>query len=513
MCILVKNNGFSFLFLWVLVMSGCGLSGIDKVTLTDYAPEVAVPLIDANFTVQDLLDNFDTDGYVSQDNTGLIRLVYKGKLLELKGDSLFTVPDISPIQLPLVSGNTDASLMLPSVKGEKLSKIYFKAGNMKLTLQNPSSTATLTVILSLPSCIKSEQALSFTHTLAPKQSKTLDISMAGYRLSLVDGAIPVAYSLNSNSSPSPLNLTFSLSQVKYAYLEGNFPPASFNFPTDSLDLPVFHNLKAGKFQFTKPKMLFRFQNSFGMPVKVAAKTLSAFTQLGGNMNFSAPNYVNYISQLHEFQFAYPSLNEVGQTKTTTFALTDDNSNLEDILSNVPSQVRYGLGVFANPTSLGHNFFFTDSSRFKVEVEAELPIVGKANNVELRDTFAVNFEKLSALKTAHFKAVIANGFPISGKVQLYFCQENGTILDSMYVSPLLVPMAENYSNKLSILPSCIQNIASFNEDRFAKVKLAHKVVLKAVMSTAKESSIFNTASLTVKLGVISKAEMANGGGNN
>ncbi|MFN0200845.1 MAG: hypothetical protein ACKVTZ_04965 [Bacteroidia bacterium] len=506
-----KNHYFTAFAFCLLLGSSCTLTELDKVKLDDFAPELALPLINANFTVQDILDNFDTGGFIGQDNAGIIRLVYKGNVLELKGDELFTVPNIAPVNVPLVSTGSTTTVALPSLNGEKLSEIRFKAGTMKLTFKNPSAVLAVTVSLSFPDCQKNGQPLSITKTLSPNQSETETIAMAGYRALLPDGKFNLSYNVNSTQPISQVDLTFELNQVKYSYLEGNFQQIGFNFPLDSVDLPIFRNLTDGAITFTDPRVAFNFNNSYGLPLRISTQTLSAFTQLGGVIPFSSPAYFNAVTGKHEFDFAYPSIGEVGQSKSTTIALNRSNSNLGNIISNIPHEVLYELSAESNPNNLPDNFFITDSSKLAIDVNVELPFTGKAKWVTLLDTFKVSFDAFAALQTAGFKAVIENSLPFAGDLQLYFYHSNGTLLDSMFTgSATLFTAAENL-NAQTLSPTKTNKEAYFDAARFKQLKTSTQIVLKARMSTLREGqdevNIYNTSGLSVKLGVISSVGVA------
>jgi hypothetical protein len=508
----MKKHFWGFALLMV-GLSGCSFLDFGKIKTDEYAPELAVPLIDANFTVQDILDNFETGGYVGVGNDGIIRLVYQGKVLQLTGDSLFSLPSVPATDIPLISGGPNVNVPFPSANGEKLNEIRFKNGTMKLKFKNPSSVETVNVSITLADFTKNGQSLSVSKTLAPNQTLTENIAMAGYKVLFTNGQFNLAYTVSSNL---PLNqqvtFTFELQQPKYAYVEGNFKQMGFNFPLDSVGLDIFRNLKAGNVQFTDPRVTFNFNNSYGIPLRISANQLSSLTQLNGWMNFSAPPYFNAVTGKHEFNFAYPSMSEIGQSKNTAIYLNNTTSNMGAVISNLPYRVVYDLSVETNPDDLPDNFFITDTSRLAIDVKVELPFTGKAKESVLRDSFDVSFDAFKLLKTAGFKAVVENSFPLSGGIQLYFCEKNGTVLDSMFLtSSSLFTAADVDANGHVIAPTKTISEAYFDEVRFAKVKTSKLIKLKATMSSLqngqKEVSIFNTSGLGVKLGVISSVGVA------
>lgn len=503
----MKKNLLGLVLLMV-GLSGCSFLDFNKIKTEEYAPEIAVPLVDATFTVQDILDNFETGGYVGVGDNGIIRLFYQGKVLEMKGDSLFSLPSVPPVEVPLISGGPSATVPFPSANGEKLNEIRFKSGTMKLKFKNPSNTETVTVSINMPDFSKNGQVLNVAKTLAPSQTLTESIALAGYKVMLVNGGIDLSYTVSNNLTlPQAVTFTLEIQQPKYSYVEGNFKQMGFNFPLDSVSLDMFRNLKSGNVQFTDPRVTFNFQNSYGLPLRISANTLNALTQTSGWVNFMASTYFNAVTGHHEFNFAYPSMSEIGQTKNSTFYFNNTNSNIGSVISGLPYRVLYDLSVQSNPDDLADNFFITDTSRLAVDVKVELPFTGKAKESVLKDSFDVNFDAFKMLKTAGFKTVVENDFPLSGNIQLYFYSKTGVLLDSMFTnSSALFAAAEVSATGQVTAPTKTLNEAYFDATRFATVKTAAKIVLKATMSSLqngeKEVSIFNTSGLRVKLGVIS-----------
>jgi hypothetical protein len=90
--------------------------------------------------------------------------------------------------------------------------------------------------------------------------------------------------------------------------------------------------------------------------------------------------------LNNITVDYPSLNEVGQTKSTHFDFNKDNSNIDVILGAGPTAIDYDFDAVANPDSNATiRGFMTDSSFMNVQVEVELPMYGAATGFEVRDT--------------------------------------------------------------------------------------------------------------------------------
>jgi len=135
-------------------------------------------------------------------------------------------------------------------------------------------------------------------------------------------------------------------------------------------------------------------------------------------------------------FNYPTLDEVGQTKTTTYAFSKENSNIDTLLGSKPIAIDYDFDATTNPDNISTiRGFVTDESEYVVNVDVELPIFGRADRFLAVDSFDVNFSSYDNVESAEFKVVSENGIPLEIAMQMYFVDANDNVLDSLLMDDL------------------------------------------------------------------------------
>jgi hypothetical protein len=141
----------------------------------------------------------------------------------------------------------------------------------------------------------------------------------------------------------------------------------------------------------------------------------------------------------------------------------------------------------------------------VQVEVELPMYGTASGFESRDTFSIDFDSYLGFNEVEFKVISENGIPLDVGLQIYFADENGVVLDSLFTP---------YGNILEAapvdgegLPTAISEkttFTTFEGARFDKIKTAKKALLRASYSTVNNGEtivkILSTQEVKIRMGM-------------
>ena len=94
---------------------------------------------------------------------------------------------------------------------------------------------------------------------------------------------------------------------------------------------------------------------------------------------------------------------------------------------------YSLNAGAAPS--GEKAFILDTSRLQIDVSASLPLEGIAGSFSMQDTF--DFALPAAVEQVQFstlKVITQNGFPLAADLQIFFANEQGMIIDSLFSGP-------------------------------------------------------------------------------
>ena len=266
--------------------------------------------------------------------------------------------------------------------------------------------------------------------------------------------------------------------MKFSYAEGYLGNQLYEGGRDTIDIDFFDNWIRGDVYFEDPKITLNFENSFGIPTRSVVNLFNVITVRQEVLPLESEFITNGVD------FPYPGLNEIGQVKQSAFTFTKDNSNIATILGAGPVRLDYDVDAFTNPdmdTSI--RGFITDSSYYKVRVDVELPLFGRAFDFVVSDSFSVDFSNYNEVSAVEFKMVADNYLPLSVDVQAYFRDENGVVLDSMLDSRQRV-IAAAPTNADGIATSFEQKItfAGFDALRFDRIRFAKDIYLVTSFST-------------------------------
>lgn len=470
------------------------LDAIDKV---EYEAEYAIPLINTQISIGELLQDFEENSTLFVDPDGTLRFLYKGNVISQNSDEVFE-PFYQALEtfsiIPLFS--PDQSLPLYDQNGLEIQRIDIKSGQFIYYFRNPHPEP-VEVTIELPQVSKDGQTLKFTNTI-PAYSGTGDepfttnlfsaADITGYRANPdASGNIQITYVAKGVTSGDPYLLPsayISLQNILFAYAEGFFANQLYPGGSDTIHIDFFENWTQGEVYFNEPKVNFFVENSFGIPTQAIVKTFDVRTVRSEVLSIESELVDNGIN------FEYPALNEVGQTKSTFFTFTKDNSNIDVLLGAGPVSLFYDVDVLTSPGSdTDLPGFITDSSFYRVNVEVELPLFGNARNFIAQDTFAIDFSGYGDVTAAEFKLVTANNIPLAVDVQGYFQRSDGTILDSLFSEPQRVAKAAPVDNDGFVTTTTEnESYADFSAERFAPIKAANQLLIVASFSTTNEGEI-------------------------
>ena len=240
----------------------------------------------------------------------------------------------------------------------------------------------------------------------------------------------------------------------------------------------------------------------GFPVRAAIDILQAVKTDGSIIP------IGNLELEEGIDFNYPALDEVGETKTTTFVFDKNNSNIEDVIGQPISLIDYKATPWSNPdgdtTIIG---FVTDSSRMGFELRADLPFYGRLNGFTVADTFDFDISEMTQINYADFKLITENGFPTDVDLQLIFLDNENQFVDSLLVDDDLILVSGQLNEDQEVIQKSIkETFVRIDNDRLDALRLsARKVVARTSISTLNGGNvsvpIYSTYSVDYRLGVI------------
>lgn len=495
----------------------------DKVTSANWDPNFAVPLINSSLGIEDLTGFSSTSG-IEVDSSDLVRLIYKANLYSIYGYQFLQIPDQTNSQVVSLSSSDSASLyqtgsvtknlsiIFPFAvsNGELLDSLLLRTGAIGISMSSQiphGGSMTVTIPDATLNGNPYSSILSFNYTGSLPLTGNINDNLAGYRFNFTgNGAtnqLRVNYSitlLNSSTSQASsnrsMNITTGLNSMLMAEAYGYFGQRSLSVSGDSSKIELFNKTLFGNIVFQNPKITFDLTNSFGMPVNSQLTALNAISNTGGVTPITAtvPN---------PLPVGTPTT--LGQVGNGSFFIDSTNSNINPILNQNPRYIAFNVNATSNIPNQTSNFL-SDSSKFAVDVEVNLPLRGSANGFSVSDTTEFELEKIDEVKKAIFRINAENGFPASAYVQVYFTDSNLVVLDSLLSNPSDFVIASGLIDASGrvIFPNKKMKDEVFDEARLKRIYKAKKLIIFSVVNTInapnQQVSIYSNYRLNIKIGV-------------
>lgn len=452
------GSGFSrrwYLALVVLIIGAIAYS-CDKEYLDpegypdlEVSPVWALPIINTNVTLEDLLDKFDQNNLFPSGDDNLLYLVYRGNVFSQTAAEAFQIPNqnysqnITGITIPAGHFNTEDSISFTysqiisfnAPNGERIDSIHFDEGQIRLS---PISDINFPcrMFMEFPGIKKNGTSLKMS-TPDMTSPGTIDLQGASMVLTHTGGntnQFQISYKITiykgsqNNNSPYTAGFNLDFLNTGFSELFGYLGQPTFDILSDTIDIGIFRNNTEGAFEIAEPRIKVISTNSFGIPVEIN------FTEFIVDEGKNPPFTQIVNGYPNPWAIASPSLIQIGQDAVTEFDMDKNNSNIEDVLNVHPTRMIYDIWGQGNPSgTVTHNFVQKDS-RFDVDVEVELPVYGRASGFVIQDTLDFSLKNtVEQLEWAEFNIFISNGFPVNASVQAYFVDSLDVKIDSLFTT--------------------------------------------------------------------------------
>lgn len=497
------------LTLFILTALACSdFAALDDISGTDTQAEFALPLIDTELSVTDILDDFDDNARLEVDAGGLIHLVYTGDVLSRTSDEIFeAVNDAIPPFIPVLSPRM--ALPFSSPDGIDVDQIIFKTGRIQYTFQSYSDTP-MNVEVRIPSLSKAGVPFKQDHVVAAAVGDDpaiplpplVEIDLAGYELTAEQDSIYIEYTaLRADGRTDTLdNFIMTLSDLQFAYAEGFLGQQSYDTDRDTIAIDFFEEWQGGRVFFENPTIDIRIDNSFGIPTRSVVNAFEVMSATGQTIALASPVLETGID------FNYPSLQEVGTTQTTRFSFTTDNSNVAQVLGSTPVAVIYDVDAATNPDATQTvSGFVTDSSKFSVNVAVDLPLYASAEGFVVTDTLSIDLGNMEKVASANFKIITESTLGLDVALQAYFVDRQGSVIDSLWSEDTFFVKGATVNDEgISMNRSTMTTFVDFSAERFARITDATHLWVRSRFSTLQSGTtsvkIFESDNVQLRMGV-------------
>lgn len=482
---------------------------LDNLEGIRHEAEYLVPLVDSRLTVQELVDGIEGDAELYVDSDGLLHLTYTGDVITQTASELFasineSLPPVIPVSSPRMG------LPFSTPEGVEVDRVDLLAGQLIYYFESTSDQQ-VDVTITFPQVRRGQEVLRFRHTM-PAYSGTgnppaatnflFPADLEGYSIISEQDSIYIEYEArDASGNDRPLSqFLVRVQDLVFTYAEGYLGNQVYSGGRDTIAIDFFDDWVRGDVYFEDPRITFNVENSFGVPTRSIVNLFNVITVDGEVLSLESPLIDEGVD------FLYPGAGEVGAIKRTSFSFTRENSNVDLLLGAGPVAIDYDIDALTNPESdRSIRGFITDSSYYKVQVEVDLPLYGRAADFIALDTVDIDFSAYEEVDYAEFKLVADNHLPLNVDLQAYLLDDTGMVLDSLLESRQRVVGAAPVDGEgIAREPATTITFAPFSAERFGAVKNARRLALSAGFSTLEDGKrsvrVIDGQDVRVRIGV-------------
>jgi len=469
------------------------------------------PLAYGSLSLDDIISEFDSTSYIDADEEGLLFITYEDSLFSFLADELIDIPDQNFPEYFIESDDDfppyaswDDTVVVERTEyyefnfsnNEDPDSIYINTTDLNLQI-NSTFRHTGMLIIASDYIRKNNQSYHDT-ILINNDSGNFTInqtfSLNDYVIEFMDTTVtdttflPMDFTLELYNSGAGINsgdqveIILTLTNIDFNAIFGYVGNYELMSEAGDLELHFFESLSDGYIEFEDPQINFNIRNSFGVPAEINIERFSGFK----NDNDSIT--LNLQPEINPLNYAFPRLDEYGETKDTTISINRDNSNISAFLAFLPTYLQYNMNAISNPDGPGGAYnFVTKESKIEVDLEFILPLWFKANNIALEDTIEMDLsdinEDAEMIEKINFVLQVFNGLPVDIDFQLYFLDESYLPVDTLFdpgTQPVIVAgqLDSDYkvtdpTKKISVVEYIKQDIEKLEVVRFAYIKAGLK----------------------------------------
>ncbi len=480
----------------------------DEIELT---PGVALPIAYGQISIQDLLDEFDPDAYIKQNEENLLYLVYASELLSFPASDVISINDqfLNEIYVDsdiltlawMASDPGDTFIYTKNKNGvfsldnnARLDSIYVKTLDLRIDVESKFEHEGLLIIRSDSLLVDGEPF----YTEIQISDASGDFMYNGNRnlngvTMILDNSVadtsflPMTYELSLINSGNPVNpddfldIQLNFTDITYNTVFGYVGDWDILISRDTIEVEVYNEgLDQGEFFFASPEVVFDVRNSYGVPVNLFFNEVTAYSDIRDietNLN---------LTDFDPFLIEAPGFDNIGSSVVSTGSINRDNSNIVAAIETFPNEFRWDISAVTNPGG-GMNFV-TDTSTIEVDFEVLLPIWIRADDIAADDTTEFNYydeigEDADIVDYLRMTMDASNGIPLEVGLQAYFLDRNYVVLDSLFEDErLLLPPALTEDDSI-VANEVFSKSIEFTKAKIERIKPATQIISRAYINTS------------------------------
>ncbi len=488
--------------------------------------QLLAPLVSASLDINNLLP----DSILQANADSSMKIVFQNDIYKLSMDTLFKIPDTSitkfytiPVAYTFNPGqvvvNNSISETTYNLHGVELRSTTIKSGFVHYQIKSLIKEVT-NFVYSIP-CAKLNGVPFTINVTVPAAvgsipgiyNQTFDLSgyifdLTGINHNKVNTLFTsFTASVSPTGQPVLVNNTDSLI-VKNTfydllpdYAQGYFGQKTFDIGPSETKFSMFNRIVGGTIKFEDVNFNLKIENPIGLDAQVFFNNLSSInTRTGNTINLSNSiigNAVNINRASESWGNVFPTYD--------VFPLTAANSNIKQMIENLPDKFGYSMQINANPLGniSGSNDFIYSDKLMKAQLDMEIPLSVVAADLTLVDTLALNISNNGTQKfnSGTITLFADNGFPFEAALQMYLLNNAGGIADSIFANTNTIDDAP-INSSLRVIQKKLTKIAlPISVDKMALLYNTKKILLKIKFNTSAKPQyikIYSEYAIDVKL---------------
>jgi len=305
------------------------------------------------------------------------------------------------------------------------------------------------------------------------------------------------------TSADSIRISYSLENIKPRVIKGYAGNDTIHIAPTTSAFDFFNAIKAGTLDLEDVKVGLELENGIGVKGDVVIHDFEA-KKNSSSVALNAPTVIDqriHVNKATEFPFS-PS--------TSNVTLNKSNSNIKNLIELFPNNIQYAMDVYMNPQGDDHSYsdFVNTSSRLNVNLDFEMPLSLKANNLTLQDTIpfalASSIDQLNAITDGTVHIIAENSYPMEASVTMIVYDDFFNVVDTLVKNYVVAPGDLNNVCRVTAQKRSIINISA-DKAHMEKLKLGTKAVIVARFSTKSNQpacnsylKIYSDYQLSVKL---------------
>lgn len=419
----VRRSVF-FGFLGLLFL-GVSCAAPEDIEVERELVNLAFPIFTSETTLSDLIDG-------GQDSSALI--IYNDNSMGLEYETQVSIPVPMPMMadfsLPLISNNQEVPNF--PIPGVQMKRAKLESGKISFQFENNQHEEDVTIEVTVSHLSKDnaifKRVFPITYLSGLPAKTEVSFNLDGYLIDVQHGNMSVTYRAKlANGSVASIDAaSISIKDATFEFVAGEWASQTIPLVVPKLNIGFFdHYTNGGIVTFTNPKLRMIAQNSVGLPVKLNFDEISVNTIANEKMQVEG----HFVQD--GFRIARPGLGQIGQYLTSSKTMDKTNSNIVELFGEQLKSVSYNMDMAVCPEGPEEGFV-AKNSRVDLGLKAELPFEGKINGFKVKKEFDVKFTN-EYVKAAVLKLQAKNQIPMDARIQLYFLDNAGLILDSLVAS--------------------------------------------------------------------------------